>query len=364
MKKIFNIALILLMTITVASCDKESKTEEKAKGTIGEFMSKKVKTEKVKLRKHIQQINVIGKVDPAPDYSVEIPAYVNGFVNSVNTLPGDFVKKGDVLAIIQSSDIADINNQLLATKAELRKEEKEFAVAKDMFEDELISKAEYLSAKAELEMAKAEYNSVKESIRLIGKSNKSILTIVAPIDGVITEQNIKKYSRITDDFEGNMFTISNLDVVHVNLNIFESDIAKIKEGMSVNVKAQAYPDMVFKGEINRIMKVLDPEEKTMKARVVIDNKEKSLLPEMLTSAWIDISKNEEIVAVPSESVLFSEGNYLVIVHEKGEYSIRIIEINNRNKEFSFIKQGLKVNEEVVTDYALLMYNKLVNERLQ
>lgn len=364
MKKILNILIITAIAISFASCKNKSKNETREKGTIGTFMAGKIKIEKIVLTNHAHSINVIGKVNAAPDYSVEIPAYVNGFVNSVNTLPGDLVKKGDILATIQSSDIADINNRLIATKAELRKEEKEFSVAKDMFADELISNAEFLSAKAELEMAKAEYSSVKESIRLIGKSNKSILTILAPIDGVITSQSIKKNTRITDDFEGNMFSISDLSTVHVTLNIFETDIANIKEGMGVKVNTQAYPDSIFEGHINRVMKVLDPEEKTMKARVIINNKDKLLLPEMLVSTWVDISKKEQILAAPTNSVLFAEGSYVVIIHKEGKYTIRDIEISNRNEDITFIKSGIEENEEVVTDYALMMYNKLVNERLQ
>ena len=363
MKKTINITLAITLAIFTISCESNQEKTISPKGTISEFMSKKISTEKATLTDHKHLINVIGKVVPAPDYSVEIPAYVNGFVKSVNTLPGDYVKKGDVLATIQSSDIAEINNQLLATKAELRKEEKEFAVAQDMFKDELISKAEFLSAKAELEMAKAEYNSVKESIRLIGKSNKSMLTILSPIDGVVTAQSIRKNTRITDNFDGNMFSISNLKTIHITLSIFESDIANIKEGMKVEIQTQAYPDSIFSGEINRVMKVLDPEEKTMKARVVIDNKDNLLLPEMLISAWVDISNSEKTIAVPSNSVLFAEGKYIVVIHENGKYFLRDVEITNRTKELTFIKSGLKENEEVVSDYALMMYNKLINERL-
>jgi cobalt-zinc-cadmium efflux system membrane fusion protein len=162
--------------------------------------------------------------------------------------------------------------------------------------------------------------------------------------------------QIRPDNSTNLFTISDLKRVWVLANVYESDIAGIREGEQVSVSTLSYPDKVFTGSIDKIYNVLDPDNKTMKVRIQLDNSGNLLKPEMFANVIVKQIRDGSMLAVPSESVVFDRNKYWVVVYG-GQCNVqtRLIDIAKTTSAYTYILSGVKAGEKVLTRKQLFIY---------
>ncbi|MCY1719861.1 efflux RND transporter periplasmic adaptor subunit [Prolixibacteraceae bacterium Z1-6] len=340
MKKII---YIVLASISMVACNtKAEKIQTISSSFLTGKMTEMVETATARSETGEQEIRLTGKVTSLEDSRLSISAMVTGKVQKVNVQLGEMVKKGQLLATIYSPEIAELDKELEAAKNELAREEKEYAASVEMYESGLMSERELTTAKGELMTARAEVKNISTQIEILGNNSSGTFQIKAPISGIVEERNINTNSFINDDFDEPMFVITNLDLVTVELNIFESNFRRIKEGQQVDMSSVSYPDLVFEGTINRIIRVIDPETKVMKARVVLENKENLLLPEMFMRGDVSLKSDEELLAVPSSSLIFKDGkNYVVIQKSEKEMQNQRVEVWGQSNGTTYISHGIE-----------------------
>jgi cobalt-zinc-cadmium efflux system membrane fusion protein len=175
------------------------------------------------------------------------------------------------------------------------------------------------------------------------------------MEGYIVEKNVNEEMEIRSDNGTNIFTVSALNTVWVLADVYESDLSKIKLGDEVEVTTIAYEGKVFKGTIGQVGNLLDPQTKTMKIRIVMDNPDGLLKPEMFAVVKVHIANPGKQVAIPSSAVLFDNNLFYVMVRkDRNTFEKRQVVLGPILGKSTYIKDGVKQGEIFVTEGSLLV----------
>jgi cobalt-zinc-cadmium efflux system membrane fusion protein len=305
-------------------------------------------------------LNLTGKISFNQDQVVKVFPLVGGHIETIKADLGDFVKKGQTLAVIRSGDLADLEQQGISARGQLSVAQKNLQVTEDMAQAGLSSQRELVASKEQLLAAKGEVNRVTERRRILG-GNGSVYVVKAPMSGFIVEKTASPGMELRSDDPENLFTISNLDRVWVMANVYESDLANVHEGDPTTITTLSYPDKVFHGRIDKIFNVLDPDSKTLKVRVTLDNADYRLKPEMFANVSVTYPGRDKRVTVPAGAVVFDKNrNFVVAVNKENQPIVREVNIYKTVGQKTFLASGLTPGDRVVTTNQLLIYNALGN----
>lgn len=357
------ISLLSLFIISLTGCGNDQAKGESDKANDKEAFSldavalKNLETDTVQLKTVFQALNLTGKITFDQDGIVQVFPLVGGHLEDVKVALGDYVTKGQVLAIIRSGDLADLEQQDIAARSNLAVAQKNFQVSDDMTKSGLSSQKELVAAKEGVETAKAEVNRVAERKGILG--GKGIFYIVkAPTNGFIVEKNAATGMELRNDDPADLFTISSLDKVWVMANVYESDISKVHLGQEVKITTISFPDKIYTGKIDKIFKTLDAESKTEKVRIQLSNKDFTLQPEMFANILVEYGGNEQKLAVSSKAVIFDNNQNYVIVKEGKNLAIKPISIYKVVGDKTFISSGLEANQQAVVENQLTLFQVL------
>lgn len=305
------------------------------------------------------EILLTGKVAPDANKLIEIFPLVGGSVQDVKVELGDYVQKGQVLAVIKSSEIAGFDQQLIEAQSNLLLAQKSLNVAEDLFESKLNAERDLLSAQKEVEKAQAEFNRISEVFKIYNIGKQSDYIVKAPISGFIIEKNINRDMQLRSDKADNIFTISQIDEVWVIASVYEADISRMKEGYKAEVTTLSYPDKVFTGKIDKIFNIIDPASKTMKVRIKLDNRDYSLKPEMNATVRIFYQEDQDMLAVPNSAIIFDKSrNYVMVFKDRYNLETREVSIFKTLGKQTYIAGGLQEGERVISRNQLLIYDAL------
>ena len=307
-------------------------------------------------------LTLTGKVMPFEERQVKVSPLVDGIIEKLSANLGDYVHKGQTLAVVHSTDVADIENQTISSKTDLLSAQKSLQVQQDLFKAGLATEKDVTLAENEVIKAKGSVNRANNVSGIYGVKNSSY-TLKSPISGYIVEKNnsISDKMAYHEGETGPFFTVADLSEVQVIANVYESDIAKVKLGFPVKVNLIAYPDKVFTGKIDKVSNVLDPQTRTMGVRINLKNPNNLLKPEMFAQITIDFNQDKKMVSIPSEAVIFDKNKNFVIVYKSAkDVQTREIQIAQTTNGKSFIFSGLANGEQVMLKNQLMIYNSLNN----
>ena len=305
------------------------------------------------------QIKLVGKIMADENKLVEVFPLVGGNVAEVGVELGDYVQKGQVLAVIRSGEVADFERQLTDAESDVLVAQKNLQVAQDLFSSKLASEKEVLTAKNEVNKTQAELSRINEIFSIYGIDKKAEYQVKSPISGFIIEKKINRDMQLRSDKSDNIFTIADIKDVWVNANVYESDISKIHPNMEASVKTLSYPDSIFTGKIDKIYNILDPETKTMKVRIRLGNSNYMLKPEMNATITLRYNEGGEMPAVPSSSVIFDKNKtYLMIFKDRLNIETREVEVYKQVGDTSYVRKGIQQGEKIISKNQLLIYDAL------
>jgi membrane fusion protein, heavy metal efflux system len=352
------IIITAVICVMLTACKKEVE-QAAAPFRLTETISKGKELATSETRNVQTEIALTGKISFNEDKVARVFPLAGGFVRELFVELGDRVKKGQILAIIRSPEIAGFNSEGIEAEAELRKAEKNAQVAEELFKTGNVSEVELMNARKDLESAKAEQLRIKEVLDMYGAGKESIYPIKSPVSGVIVQKNIALNMELRTEDISPVFLVGDLDNVWVMANIYESDIQHIKEGYDAEITTISYPDKVFKGKIDKIFNLMDSESKTVKARVVLPNNGYELKPEMFAKVLIHYTEPVKKVAIPSNAVIFDKSRYFVMVYiSDDKIETREVTIYKENQNITYLESGLKEGEQVMTKFQLLVYDAL------
>ncbi len=305
------------------------------------------------------ELRLFGKVAADNNKLAQVYPIAGGNVTRINVELGDYVKQGQVLATVQSSEVADFQRQKLDAQADVALSEKNLQVAKELYAGKLNSERDVIAVEKELQKANAELRRINEVYSIYRLGNESSYNIIAPISGFIVLKDINQNEQLRSDKSDVVFSIAQIDEIWVLANVNESNISKVALGYEASVQTISYPDKIFKGKIDRIFNAIDPSTKAMKVLIKIPNPGLLLKPEMNATVVIRYSENIKMVTVPSSSIIFEKSrNWVMVFKSRTEIESRQVEVYRQLGTVSYITQGLKEGERVISRNGLLVYDAL------
>lgn len=352
--------------IFLAACKEEKKPEAENKQVcITDSLAKIITMDTVKMATVKDEISLSGQVSFDDNHVVKIYPFSSGQVVDVKVSLGDRVSQGQTLATIKSADVAGNYSDLSSAKSDVSITKRQLAQTEYLYKSGIASERDYTEAQENYNKALAANRKIEQQISINGRGSTNAngqYVIKAPTSGYIVERNANPGSFIRQDNAASLFTISDMKDVWIWANVFESDIAKVKKGYDARVTTLAYPDKVFSGKVNDISSVLDPENKVMKVKITLPNKDMLLKPEMFTNVIITNTEGQQSVAISAAAVIFdSSKNYVVVYKDKCHLEIREVSVIKTVDKTTYIASGLKPGEILISKNQLLLYNALAGE---
>lgn len=351
---LFGTALLL------QSCTEHTKeTPKEEKFVVTDSLLKKLVIDTVQGANNRYDLSFSAKITANEDKMAKIFPMVSGLVQNVPVHLGDRVSKGQVLATMSSAEMAGFDKEAISSSADLKNAQRSVKLAEDMYKSGLSSARELEQAQNDLTIKQAEYKRSNAILSLNGGNKNGSYALRSPIDGYVIEKNVNNSMQVRPDNNQNLFTVADLSDVWAMINIYESDISKVKEGDEVDISILSYPDKKFKGTISKVYSVLDNDSKVMNARVVIHNPGLELKPGMMATVQIAAQSGSTLPVVNADCLIFDNDKYYVVVLDPAKkVRIQEVEIGRKFEDKAYISKGLTAGDRVVGSKQLFLYESL------
>lgn len=356
--KIF--ACIWLVLLGACSGKEEQTRTESASLCLTDSLLEIVSYDTVHVQEVVDELTLNGRVTFNEDQVAHVYPIFGGTVTELRGEIGDFIRKGDVLAVIRSSEVADYEKQLKEAELQLLVARRNMNATQDMHLSGMASDRDILQASQELSNAEAEQRRIKEVFSIYHFSGGAFYQLKSPVSGFIVEKKISRDMQLRSDQNDPLFTVSGLADVWVMADVYESDISKVSEGASVCISTLAYPDKVFKGTIDKVYHLLDSESKTLNVRIKLKNENYLLKPGMFTNVSVEcVADATSMPRVDAHALVFEGGkNYVVMVEPDQHLVVKEVDVYKQLSEACYIRSGLSEGDRVLNNNVLLVYNAL------
>ncbi len=268
------------------------------------------------------KLKVSGIVSVAPQNLATVCMPLGGFVKSTSLMPGNVVRKGDILAILENQDFIDIQQNYLEAKNKLEFAEAEFKRHTELYKNDVYSQQNLQQVTSDYKSLKAEVKALEQKLALIGINPANLheddisrsVAVVSPISGFLKTVNINigKFVAPSDV----LFEIVNSDKLFLELTLFEKDAAKVAKGQKIrffiNNETEPHEAVIY-----QTGKSIDA-DKTYKVYASVQGVCKNVLPGMYVNAIIEASNNE-VTTLPSDAVVsFDDKDYIFVFDKNKE----------------------------------------------
>jgi len=312
----------------------------------------------------VSQLVVTGTVSPDIDRSVPVISLASGRVVDLRARLGDSVQKGQVLLRVRSDDVSGGFSDYRKAVADELLARQRLDRAKELYAHGAMAQSDLEIAQDTEENAKVTLQTTADHLRLLGNDPdhpSGIVDVVAPISGVITDQQVVAGGGVQGLSSSNPFTISDLSVVWVVCDVYENDLPDVHLGETAEIRLNAYPNQVLRGTISNIGAVLDPTIRTGKVRIEVANPG-FMRVGMFATATFYGKKKEVRTAVPASAILHLHDRDWVYVQAE-DHKFRRVQVVSGNQlpdHMQEIASGLQPGQMVVTN-ALSLQNTADNE---
>ncbi len=304
-----------------------------------------------------------GRIAYDEDHTSRVSSPVVGRVTRIGAELGDTVRKGQALLDLDAPELGVALADVSKADADLSQYRAAYERARTLFEGQAIARKNLEQAEADLSKAEAESRRAKMRLHNLlpegGKSPGETYTLRAPISGVVTERHVNPGMEVRPDLQDPLFVISDPTHLWVIVELTERDLGKLHTGQSVGVSVDAYPGQTFMARVANIADVLDPVTRRVRARVILDNPERRLKPEMFARVMPLADRSQPVLVVPN-SALVTEGRRTFVFVETipGELHKRAVQLGLQTRDFSVVESGLSAGDRVVTSGAVLLNSDL------
>jgi membrane fusion protein, heavy metal efflux system len=363
--RILPLALCLLLALLTAACH-NSEADQKAEAPPKPVVEPDLDASNFKVdhpeqfplatameRKAAPALNVTGVVQPDIGRAVPAISLAAGRVVEVKAKLGDEVKKGQVLLRVQSNDVSGAYQNYVKAVNDERLARIQLERAQLLYEKGAVAKSGLEAAETTEQDAKATLDAAAEQLRLLGINKEhpsGIVDVVAPISGVISDQQVTNAAGVQGISGPNPFTISDLSYVWIICDVYENDLDAVKVGEYADIRLNAYPNKTFKGRVETILPVLDPSLRTAKVRLEVANPGLMRIGMFVTATFYG-KQPETRAAVPATAILHLHDREWVYT-PLGNGHFRRVEVTTGNMlpdKQQEIRSGIKPGDQVVVN---------------
>jgi cobalt-zinc-cadmium efflux system membrane fusion protein len=343
MKKIF--LTISILTLLGCGQKEENTTVESTsnvvessivKLTTAQMANAEIQTAKLVQKEISATIRLNGKIDVPPQNLISVSVPLGGYLKSTEMLPGKIVRKGQVLAVLEDQQYVRLQQDYLLAKVKLKVVEGEYLRQKELNASKAASDKIVQAAEGEYKNAKINVKALEENLELIGIQPKKLdetkiskrITITSPINGYVSKvnANIGKYLTPSEV----LFELVNVADIHLNVSVFEKDLAALAIGQKVITYNNSNPTKKYETEIILIGHSLSADKNT-EVHCHFKKYDKSLVPGMYMNAEVEL-KNKSAQTISENAILrYANQDYV------------FIQVNKTNFEMLPVKVGAKEN---------------------
>lgn len=305
----------------------------------------------------------------------EVTTLISGRVVKVQVDVGADVKKGDLLALLHSTDLGLAEGAYLKATARLYEADLAYRRAKDLYEAKAVSLAELQRREAEMKTVRAESRESQNRLELLGVTRQELerldrehtikadVPIRAPFDGRVIMRNITRGEVV--DTHQTLFTVADLSDVWVVASVPEKDVEYIRKDQTVDVIVAAYPHALLSGNITYIGDVLDPATRTLRVRVTVQNPDKRLKPEMFALVRISSDVDPKMLTVPLEAVQSGPmGTIVFVQRQPNEFEVRTVKLGQEQGDVVTVLDGLNAGDQVITKGSYVLKSELERHKIE
>jgi membrane fusion protein, heavy metal efflux system len=308
-------------------------------------------------------LRLTGSVDYNAFKTTPVISQVGGPVTRILVLPGDHVTEGQVMLQVSSPDYSQLLDTYLKAADSFRLADRNYARAQDLYQHNAIAERDLQQAESDKTQAQADLNAAEQGLKILGVKNPEDLAkgpasaeipVLAPISGEVVERLVSP-GQVIQAGQTQAFTISDMSTVWVLVNVYQGDLAYVHTGDDVLVQTDAYPD-TFHGKISYVSPALDPNTRTLQARVVVDNKGEKLKRQMYCTVTVTAGTVTNAIAVPDAAVLRDDENlpFLYVENGTNQFGRRAVSIGESNNGQTQITSGLSAGDKVVGNGSLFL----------
>jgi cobalt-zinc-cadmium efflux system membrane fusion protein len=303
-----------------------------------------------------EQLSVNGSIAPDISRTVAVNALSGGRIAEIHTRLGDEVKKGQLLLKIHSPDLANAIAALKQAKADELLAQRYYDRNKYLYDrGAVVAQKDVEAAEDALTDAKANTENAITQVKLLDADPNhpsAFVELRAPVSGVVVEQNIALGSAAKSlDATPNLFTIADLSRVWLLCDIYENNLSKVNVGDYAKIHINAYPNAALQGKVINIFSLLDPNTRSAKARIELDNSQGILRPGMFATAVFTAQTSLPVVTLPAAAV-FRLHDKDWIFEPLGDNKYRRIEVKTGGSNADGTLQilaGLQVGDSVIAN---------------
>jgi cobalt-zinc-cadmium efflux system membrane fusion protein len=370
------LALVLAVTLTACSSDDRKRagqmTSYSANGspsttpqlfTIPQDQMSHVQVVTVQPTRLIRTLRLTGAVAYNAFNTTPVITQVGGPVSRILVVPGQHVKTGQPMLDVSSPDYSQLLDAYLKAADAFRLADKNWVRAQDLYQHHAIAQRDLEQAESDRNQAQADLNAADQGMRILGIKNpgdlakapsSALIPVLAPIGGEVVERLVSP-GQVVQAGQTQAFTISDLSNVWVLANVYQADLAAVRTGDDVVVETDSYPDR-FHGRISYVSPALDPNTRTLQARIVVDNPGEKLKRDMYCTVTVTAGSIPNAIAVPDASVLRDDNNqpFVYLATSANQFGRRDVEIGESMDGKTRILRGLSPGERVVGDGSLFL----------
>jgi len=332
---------------------------------------------------HLLVLN--GNVGYDEDRLVQVGANVRGRVRSIPVDLGDRVRRGDVLVEVESVELGRAGETLVRELSELRVARRAYERARALVDAQAISRGEFETREGALLSREAAAEAAERTLHLYGVTQAEIdrlrsrvesgepfhtpdggaLAIRAPFAGRVIERKVTPGTL----FEAlqPLLVLADLSEVWVFLEAYEKDLALLREGVAVTIRAEAWPEEAFRGRVDFVGSVVDTGSRTVRLRATVRNPDRKLRPGMFVKGQVDVPQSYEgrtVLAVPQSALQTLEGRTTVFVQEEpGVFGRRTVETGHSIEGFTEVYSGIREGEVVVAEGSFVLKSEFARASL-
>lgn len=311
--------------------------------------------------KVVVTVDLPGEIVLDAEATAHVGPRVAGTVRSIHKKLGDAVKAGDLLAVLDSADVAEMQGEVQAAAERLALAKATYERRKKLYEEKITSQKDYLAAKQAYAEAKVELKSAQRALaaKTGGRSGGGGYQLVAPIAGTIVDFHIG-VGEVLDE-ETRAFTISDLSSVWVNVTVYAKDLPKVSVGQRALIRAEGI-DEPIEGRISYLSRTVGKLTRSATARIVLEKPSEAWRPGLFVTAEVEIDEVDAAVVVPQAAVQQLEGKSVVFVREGDELEAREVVLGRHghagDERAVEIVEGLKPGERYVAKNSFLIKAEL------
>jgi cobalt-zinc-cadmium efflux system membrane fusion protein len=296
-------------------------------------------------------------------HTIPVISQVSGPVNRIVVIPGQHVHQGDAMLFVASPDYSQLRTNYLKAKDAYALAQKAYARAKDLYDHKAIAEQTLEQAQSAETQAGGDLVSAMAALKVLGITDPDELVkslpsfevpVKAPIAGEVVEQDIAA-GQLLQTGATQCFMISDTNTVWVLVNVYQKDLPYVRVGDQVTIQIDTY-QQVFHGRIAYVAASLDPNTRTLQARIETNNPGEKLKKDMYVTTSVNAGTIKNAIALPDAAILRDNENqpFVYAATSSNQFGRRPVTVGENSDGKTEITGGLKAGDHVIGDGSLFL----------